>query len=841
MADLTDGDAPDGVLDAPARLAALRATGLLDDASCETLDRIALAATGLLGVPVALVSLVDDRREWFAGRAGPEGWAGGAREAPLAHSFGRYVVTRRAPVAVDDATAHPLGQGRAARHGLGVRAYLGVPLTSTAGETIGALCAIDGAPRAWTAADEERLADLAAGACAEIRRREYEGRFRLAVQATHEVVYTHDYVTGQVVREGAVEAIYGCSAASLAATSDGWLARVHADDRARVTASWQAALAGETGGRWACEYRMRHEDGTVVVVQDRARIVGDAHGVPQLVTGAVSDVTPQRVAEEALGASEARLRLALGVAGMIAWERELATDQLRDGAIPPARGGEAPAARASRLADYATFLAMVHPDDRARVADANADAVARCGEFTVEYRVVVGTPGAVRWHQTVGRAVAGADGRPARVVGVSMDVTERVQLEAQLRQAQKMEAVGRLAGGVAHDFNNLLTVITGNLEFLGGDLLNALPATHPARGDVAAIRDAAARAQALVRQLLTFSRKSPVRPQHLDVAEVVRRTEGLLRRVIGEEIALEVRGARGVRGAPPAGGRPPLVRADADRFEQVLLNLAVNARDAMLTARHGHPGTGGTLAIEVDTVTPPASEPGHGDELSPERWVRLRVRDTGHGMDAETQAHAFEPFYTTKDVGAGTGIGLATVFEIVREAGGALDIDSAPGRGTTLTILLPALAGAVEEAPAEPATVAPTESDARAAAATVLLVEDEAPVRATARRILEGRGCTVLEARHGAEALLVWAEHGARIDAVVTDLRMPELGGRQLVAQLHAARPGLPVVYMSGYADQDACTVNGPAEAFVQKPFTVDALAAAVGQVLHAAFPSARS
>ena len=838
MADPTNGADVDGALTSPARLAALRATGLLDAEPCEPLDRLARAATGLLGVPIALVTLVDDRREWFAGTAAPPGWAGDAREAPLTHSFGRHVVTSGAPLAVDDAAAHPLGPRHGAAHDLGVRAYLGVPLTSAEGETVGALCAIDTAPRAWTAADAERLTDLAAGACAQLRLRECQGRFRLAVEATQEVVYTHDYVTGNVVRKGAVEAIYGCSAASLAATSDGWLACVHADDRARVTASWQAALARGTG-RWACEYRMRHDDGTVVVVQDRARIVRDARGTPQLVTGAVSDVTLQRVAEAALGDSEARLRLALAVAGMIAWERDLDTDRLRGGAIPLA-AADAASASAARLAAYGEFLAMVHPDDRAHVARANADAVARRGEFTVEYRVV-GADGSVRWHHTVGRAVAGrGDGPATRVVGVSMDVTERVQLEAQLRQAQKMEAVGRLAGGVAHDFNNLLTVITGNLEFLGGDLLDALPAAHPARGDVAEIRDAAARAQALVRQLLTFSRKNPVRPQRLDVAEVVRRAEGLLRRVIGEEITLAVHVADGdpPRGAAWAGTRF-LVHADAGQLEQVLLNLAANARDAMLTPRHGHSGAGGTLEIAVDTVALTAAETRHWAGTRPGAWVRLRVRDTGHGMDAEAQAHAFEPFYTTKEAGAGTGIGLATVFGIVREAGGVLRVDSAPGGGTTLTILLPAVAeDAADGAPAGHAAAAPESDPVRDAdAATVLLVEDEDAVRATARRILEGRGCTVLEARHGAEALLVWAEHGARIDAVVTDLRMPELGGRELAARLHAVRPGLPVVYMSGYADQAERAAGRPTEAFVQKPFTGDALAAAVGRVLHAALP----
>jgi PAS domain S-box-containing protein len=669
---------PDPALASPVRLAALRATGLLDVATSEALDRLARAVTRLLGVPVALASLVDDRHEWFVGVAGLSGPAASERRVPVASSFGRHVVATRSPLVVEDARLHPVVRDNPAIEALGARAYLGVPLASADGQTLGVLCAIDRVPRVWTAAEHEALADVAAGAGAELRAREYQSRFRLAVEASQEVVYVHDYVTGQVVREGAVEAIYGRAASDLVATSDGWLALVHPADRDRVAESWRAALAGGSG-RWSCEYRMRHPDGRDVAVRDRARIVCDGAGVPQRVTGAVTDVTPQRVAEEAARDGEARLRLALDAAGMVAWERDLATDRLRDGALPP--GGP------DSLADYAAFLAAVHPDDRDRFARASDAAVARCGDFTIEYRIG-GAHGAARWHQTVGRALAGADGRPARLVGVSLDITDRVQLEAQLRQAQKMEAVGRLAGGVAHDFNNLLTVIGGNLEFLRTDLLDSLPEDHPSRGDVDGIAHAAARARTLVRQLLTFSRQRPLCPLPLDVGEVVRRAEGLIRRVVGEEIVLTVHVAAG---DGRAGG--VVACADAAQLEQVLLNLVANARDAMLTPRFGHPGRGGALDIDVDAVTIDASQARPWEAVVPGRWVRLRVRDTGHGMDAETQAHAFEPFYTTKDVGTGTGLGLATVFGIVRQAGGALRVDSAPGRGTVLTILLPAVDG----------------------------------------------------------------------------------------------------------------------------------------------------
>jgi nitrogen-specific signal transduction histidine kinase/CheY-like chemotaxis protein len=387
------------------------------------------------------------------------------------------------------------------------------------------------------------------------------------------------------------------------------------------------------------------------------------------------------------------------------------------------------------------------------------------------------------------------------------------QLEAELRQAHKMEAVGQLAGGIAHDFNNLLTVISGNLELADADLPDTLPADAPLRLDLSEIGQSATRAHGLVRQLLAFSRKQAICPQRLRLGAVVLRAEQLLRRVIGEEILLTV----------DVAAEATWVEADAGQLEQVLLNLAVNARDAMLTARHGHPGTGGALRLEVDALTVGADEARPGEDLTPGAWVRLLVRDTGHGMDATTRARAFEPFFTTKQVGAGTGLGLSTVFGIVRQAGGAVRIESAPGAGTTFTLLFPACPAAEDRVdPAGPPT-------RRAAAeGVVLLVEDEAPVRATARRLLERRGYTVLEARHGGDALLVWGEHGARVDALVTDLRMPEMGGRELASRLRAERPALPVVLMSGYVDAGWRHAAPRAAAFVEKPFTGAALLSAL-------------
>jgi CheY-like chemotaxis protein len=376
-----------------------------------------------------------------------------------------------------------------------------------------------------------------------------------------------------------------------------------------------------------------------------------------------------------------------------------------------------------------------------------------------------------------------------------------------------MEAVGQLAGGVAHDFNNLLTVITGNLELAQTDL----PPEHPVRRDLAEIGRAAERARELVRQLLAFSRKQTVVLQPLDLSEVVRGAESLLRRLIGEEILLDMH-------LEPT---LPAIRADRSQLEQVLMNLAVNARDAMLTAAHGMQGRGGTLQIETaDTcITPDEAQRLPG--MLPGPAVRLRVRDSGHGMDATTCARAFEPFFTTKAMGAGTGLGLATVFGIVRQFGGAIRLESIPGTGTLFSIYFPV----VPEAEA-PASTPPVAIVAERGTSTILLVEDERAVRAASRRMLERQGFTVIEARHGVDALLIWHERHEQIDCVVTDLRMPEMSGPELIQQLRGERPELPVVYMSGYSEQAVPDATSPRTTLLEKPFTMQMLVGAVQMVL---------
>ncbi|GAB4411324.1 MAG: hypothetical protein Fur0044_05260 [Anaerolineae bacterium] len=448
----------------------------------------------------------------------------------------------------------------------------------------------------------------------------------------------------------------------------------------------------------------------------------------------------------------------------------------------------------------------IHPDDREAAAE-QAARLAQGQNSEIEYRMVR-ADGEIIWVRDSARVEIDANNSKI-IYGVVSNITQRKQLETQFLQSQKMDAVGRLAGGVAHDFNNLLTVINGYSELLLHRYLNE---TMPFRRYVEEIKKAGQRATALTGQLLAFSRKQVLQPKIFYLNDVVADMDKMLQRLIGEDIELICRPRTGL-------GK---VKADPGQIEQVILNLVVNARDAM--------PNGGKITLETDNLSLDQSSTGQHLGLEPGRYVVLTVKDTGAGIDPKVLPHIFEPFFTTKEKGKGTGLGLATVYGIVNQSGGQIDVASQPGLGTTFTIYLPEVEQAIEPSAPEQLDEAPDGDE------TILLVEDEDMVRELSRTILLRHGYHVLEAAYGAEALQISQRYEGMIDLLATDVVMPQMSGRELAERLLQLRPNLKVLYMSGYTEDTIVHhgVTEPGVAFLPKPFTPTVLARKVREVLDA-------
>ena len=494
---------------------------------------------------------------------------------------------------------------------------------------------------------------------------------------------------------------------------------------------------------------------------------------------------------EALRESQERLQFALSAARMTTWELDLGTRIM-------VRTDHAQA----HAEHFDAFLERVHPDDRARVSRATRLA-AESGWLDVDFRRAA-TGKATRWIHAKGRRQLGAGA--GRLVGVSIDITERRHLEDQFRQSQKMEVVGQLAGGIAHDFNNLLTVIKGNTE-IALDAVAPSPTTREVLQESLAATEQAA---VLTRQLLAFSRKEIVHPRPVNINGIVASVEQMVRRLIGENVTVSTRLAPGAM----------IALADPGQLEQIIVNLAVNARDAM--------PQGGALWIETGAVVLDRPLRTGSIAVPAGAYVMLRMGDTGEGMDPATQSRVFEPFFTTKDPSKGTGLGLSTVYGIVKQAGGHVWLESESGKGSTFTIYLPqAAAGAVAEEPPAPEQLP---AIAPASAESILLVEDEDGVRRLAHRVLVKHGYQVREATQGLEALAIASEPDIRIDILLTDVVMPRMGGRELALRLREQRPALKVLFMSGYTN-DAILRHDLLDAgvaFLPKPFSAADLLAAV-------------
>lgn len=566
---------------------------------------------------------------------------------------------------------------------------------------------------------------------------------------------------------------------------------------ARTVRDGGKAVTGE-------ELRLQRGDGSWVVIAVSTVPIRDEHGAVVAGVATFTDVTSRSRFEDELRTAQERLRGLVDAVDGIVWEVDLESFCFTF-----------VSQQAERLLGYPVedwyrphfWTNILVPDDRDWAVGFCLERTARKEAHDFEYRVHT-RDGRVVWLRDIVSVVV-KDDRPVALRGIMVDVTARRETEERLQQAQKMEAVGNLAGGVAHDFNNLLSVILGYSSLLASDM----GPSDPRRAELAEIEAAGLRAAELTRQLLAFSRKQLLQPRVVSLNEILTRIERMLGRLIGEDIELRL----------SLHAELGHTKVDPVQVELIVMNLAVNSRDAM--------PSGGRLVLETANVELDEAYAARNTGVTPGPHVMLAVSDTGVGMTADTKARMFEPFFTTKEVGKGTGLGLATVFGIVQQSGGSVSAESEPGKGTTFRLYFPRVDVVADvQADARP------DGRARSGTETILLVEDDAGVRGLARSVLRRAGYRVLEAETGDAAIAMCASHPEDIDLLVTDVVMPRMSGRQLAERLRPLRPEMKVLFMSGYAD-DVSFQQGVLDAgvaFLQKPLMPESFSQKVREVLDA-------
>ena len=622
--------------------------------------------------------------------------------------------------------------------------------------------------------------------------RRSEERYRGIVETTLEGVWMIDLEGTTTFSNRRMAEMLGCTPEELASAK---LWDFMADDDRAIVMQQLAERARGIGELH--DFRFRRKDGSFVWTSMATSPITMPDGRKGALA-MVRDVTLERQMEIELRESKERLELALAVGQMGTWEWTLGTDvavgssQVRELlGVPPDAALDKPAA----------FMATVHPDDYAEL-DAQMRTYVESGStdrFVNNFRIVR-RDGTVRWVRSAGRMIITPAGEK-RILGTLVDFTESRALEEQLHQAQQLESIGRLAGGVAHDFNNLLTAILASVTFAEMEA--------PGMEELQTIRTAAERGAELTRQLLAFARKQVIQLAALDLDAIVRNLSGVLRRLVGEDIALAFELADDLW----------TVRGGASQLEQVIVNLVINGREAM--------PQGGPLRIATRNVNVDGPHASDHPAVPPGEYVLLEVTDVGVGIDEESLPHIFEPFYSTKRTG--TGLGLASTYGIVHQLGGHIRVRSERGAGTTFTVYLPRDREKVEVA--KPAAIVPP---THRASSTILLVEDDELLRRVITRSLVDAGYQVLVASDGEQALDVAAKHDGPIDVLITDVIMPKISGRVLAERFASTRPETKILYVSGYTDQIIAQhgVLEPGQNFLAKPYTLDALERRIDELL---------
>jgi two-component system cell cycle sensor histidine kinase/response regulator CckA len=774
------------------RLDTLRAYQVLDTLPEQAFDDLTALAAQICDAPISLISLVDGHRQWFKSKIGTT-LEDTAREI----SFCGHTILDADVMVVPDASLddrfadNPLVTGD-----LHIRFYAGAPLRSPDGHALGALCVMDRVPHRFNDSQREALQTLSRQVMAQLELRyhtraliESEAQLRLYAEHTPAAVAMFDHEMRYLVASRRWMEDYKLGDTPI-------LGRTHYDVFPDVPDRWRAIHQRCLGGAVeACdEDPFERADGSIEWIRWEIRPWRQAGGAIGGIIMFTDVITGRKARDSALRASEARYRAIFDLAP--------------DGILVADDGNvyvDVNQSICGMLGYSRDELLRLQTSDVLIPSDVHYIAPARAAVMASE-----------RMHRQWTFQRKDGTTFPADVVATRMpdgvrmamvrDVSARHALEAQYLQAQKMEAIGRLAGGVAHDFNNLLTSILGNCELL----VDRLEPGDPGLEDVAAIQRAGTTAAGLTRQLLAFSRKQIIEPVRLDVNEVVRELRTMLARLIGEDIRIDLDLCAG----------PATITADRGQIEQVLLNLAVNSRDAM--------PAGGRLTIRTACLDLDEQQAaGAGMAAGP--VVTLAVTDTGVGMTSDVQAHLFEPFFTTKEPGRGTGLGLATVHGIVTRAGGSIRVESAIGAGATFSFCFPRCAAAPS------ADEGANDGPGRGAARTVLVVEDSADLGRLTRRLLERIGYRVLLAASAGEAATLFEAH-PEVDVLLTDVVMPGGSGPDLTRMLRVRRPDLHVVYMSGYTE-DAIVQHGvlqPGIAFLNKPFSSRSLDQKLREVLDA-------